>query len=173
MTYKDKIVNGIAKNNTRQILFSEFMDYLDILDKCKYKNEANKIIESIIYNTNDDAQINTLKRILDMKPPNNIYKQYDNKTCPHCNKKHFINNNDDYMICGYSHKGYDWNGCGKDWCGQCGKKLCKQWGHNSLFNPLNRIHNNKCCKKHADKNGFDYLNDYCQCIDKHYKYVKN
>jgi hypothetical protein len=172
MTYKDKIMNGVSKNNTKQIMFNEFIEYLDILDKCKYKNEAQKIIETIITNTNDDAQLSTLKRILDNKIQNIVLKYNDKNTCPHCNKKNFINTNDGYIICGYTSKGFDWNGCGKDWCNHCNKKLCKQWGTDSLFNKFNRIHTNKCCKKHAEKTGADYINEYCQCINEPYKYYK-
>lgn len=171
-TYKDKIMNTSSKINTKQIMFHDFIEYLDVLDKCKYKNEAQKIVDNMMRETNDDAQVNTLKKILDNKIINNVIKQTDKHSCPHCNKKNFVNNNDDYTICGYTNKGYDWNGCGKDWCNICSKKLCKQWGTDSLFNKLNRVHTNKCCKKHAEKMGVDYLSEYCQCVNKYYKYHK-
>lgn len=171
-TYKDKIINGGPKINTAQIEFNKFIEYLELIDKCKYKNEAQKIIDPILTHTNDEAQVNTLKRILNNKISNNITKHNEKNTCPHCSKKNFVNNNDDYMICGYSHKGYDWNGCGKDWCNNCSKKLCKQWGTDSLFNKFNRVHTSKCCKKHAEKMGVDYLTEYCQCSGKYYKIDK-
>ena len=46
-----------------------------------------------------------------------------------------LHNNIEYVICGYinSNKGYDWNGCGKDWCAKCNKMLCKSWDLNQLW----------------------------------------
>jgi len=171
-TYKDKIINGKPKSNMTQIEFNKFIEYLDILNTYEYKSEAQKLINSIIIKTNDDAQISTLKIIMDNKLPDNIIKQYKKCICPHCNKKNNINTNDDYMICGYTNKGFDWYGCGKDWCNCCSKKLCKQWATDTLFNIQNRIHNDKCCKKYALKLGEDYLNEYCQCKNKPYKINK-
>jgi hypothetical protein len=163
-TYKDKILN---KYHIKCITLNEFLEYLDKLDKCTYKQDTQKIIDVIIKNTDDEAQISTLKRIIDSKPQN--IKHNDKNTCPHCNKKNFIiNPEDDYVICGYTHKGYDWNGCGKDWCNVCCKKLCKQWGTDALYNKFNRVHTAKCCKKHAEKLGVNY-EDYCQCSNKPYK----
>jgi hypothetical protein len=167
-TYKDKIM----KSTTKQIEFNKFVEYLDLLDTCIYKCEAQKIINLALVHTDDDAQINTLKRIFNNKSINISPKYIDKNICPHCSKKNLINQNDDYVICGYTHKGYDWNGCGKDWCNNCSKKLCKQWGTDSLFNKLNRIHTNKCCRKHAEKMGADYLMEYCQCTGKYYKMDK-
>ena len=163
-TYKDKILSG-----SKQMDLNKFIDYLEIMNKCKYKNETQKIIDSVINSINDDAQISALKRIIGTKPQNIGPKLNEKHKCPHCNKKNNIVGTDDYIICGYTNKGYDWNGCGKDWCNGCSKKLCKQWGTDSLFNRFNRIHTSKCCKKHAKKVGADYLTEYCQCTDKYYK----
>ena len=47
-----------------------------------------------------------------------------------------LNPDTDYAICGYNeetNEGYDWNGCGCDWCFKCGKILCKKWQANDLF----------------------------------------
>jgi hypothetical protein len=162
-TYKDKIMK--PKNSSIEI--NKFIEYLGILDTFEYKNDAQKFVNSIISSTNDDAQLSTIRIILNNKISDRIIKQTNN--CPHCNKKNNINPNDDYMICGYTSKGFDWNGCGKDWCYACSKKLCKQWGTDILYNKYNRVHNGKCCRKHANKNGEDYLMTYCQCHDKHYK----
>ena len=71
-----------------------------------------------------------------------------------------------YVICGYGTKGFDWQGCGFDWCFQCGKKLCKCWNVNHLYNLKNRFHNSKCCRSHALKTGGLYPDDYCQCRNK-------
>ncbi len=172
-TYKDKMVNGKPKCNTIQIEFNKFIEYLDILDKFEYKNEAYKFINSIVNQTNDDAQLSTFKIIMNNKLQDNIIKQNKKCICPHCNKKNNINNGDDYVICGYTNKGFDWYGCGKDFCNICSKKLCKQWGTDTLFNKYNRVHTDKCCKKHAIKIGEDYLKEYCQCKNKHYKINKN
>lgn len=168
-TYRDKTLSN-TKINTKQIEFDAFVEYLNLLDKCKYKCDAQKVMDSIINKTNDDAQVSTLKRIVNNKLQN--VKQYEKNVCPHCSRRNHLSNTDDYVICGYTNKGFDWNGCGKDWCNCCSKKLCKQWGNDSLFNVINRIHTNKCCKKHATKNGADYLGEYCQCKNKYYKINK-
>ena len=49
--------------------------------------------------------------------------------CPHCMHVNIINERTTYSICGYNDImiGYDWEGCGRDWCVTCGKKLCKKW----------------------------------------------
>lgn len=164
-TYKDIIM---TTPNFKLIEINKFIDHLYLIEKCKNKNDANKIISSIMPNINDNAQINTLTRILNENFKDKII--VNNKySCPHCNRKNNNDSDDEYVICGYTCRGYDWYGCGKDWCGICNKKLCKHWANDSLYNKFNRIHNNKCCKKHAEKNGCDYLTEYCQCIHKYYK----
>lgn len=95
---------------------------------------------------------------------NNIENDFSLKKCPHCNIQVRLNKNIDYVICGYidSNKGYDWDGCGKDWCAKCNKMLCKSWDSDQLFITGNRTHDKKCCKEYAENNNID-LNLFCNC----------
>lgn len=87
------------------------------------------------------------------------------KNCPHCNQKTYKQKSD-YMICGFTNNGtnngYDGTGCYKDWCYKCGKKLCKSWMHNKLFDETNRYHDTSCCKKYALTNCID-SEEFCSC----------
>jgi hypothetical protein len=90
------------------------------------------------------------------------------KECPHCSKPYIGNESITHVVCGYnnSHQGFDWEGCTKDWCFTCGKKLCKSWIEDKLYLEINRIHNFECCKKQAVSNCESYDN-YCQCNNKY------
>jgi hypothetical protein len=158
------VLNKERYNNN--IEFDRFVIYLNIIDKIKYNNDAYVIIQDLELIYDDNAQINTLNRIISKKPcskPLNNKQYYLQVCCPHCKKKNTGINTTEYIICGYSTKGYDWKGCGKDWCFKCGKKLCKNWNFDHLFNKLNRTHDDKCCKTYAAKIGDIYPDDYCQC----------
>jgi hypothetical protein len=91
------------------------------------------------------------------------------KKCPHCQHDCNAKQNSTYVVCGYSDEnvGYDWEGCGKDWCFQCEKILCKTWDQDKLYLESNRVHNTSCCVTHAHTHGKNYPNDYCQCTTKH------
>lgn len=190
-TYKDKIINASNINDATSILsialltvdneievkllkslinnnrYSNKMDmnklivYFNILNMLNSYNDAETLINDIQKNITDVVQINTFKRLLKNKPQTNSNANY--KNCPHCNHRNSMENNKSYMICGYSSKGYDWKGCGMDWCFNCGKKLCKSWNHDMLFNKLNRHHDNKCCKNYAHINNLNYEKEYCMC----------
>jgi hypothetical protein len=152
----------------------------DIME-CKYREEAYDKIEQLTKITIDVAQMRTFMRIALSKPfrpkyipikqvKDNINDIIVTKKCPHCSHKCSSKKNTEYIICGfgdtgYSGKdtGYDWEGCNKDWCFKCGKILCKTWEADQLFLLFNRIHTNKCCKKHAQINNKKYPEDYCQC----------
>lgn len=140
----------------------------------KYKEDAYEFISQILLLTSDIAQIKTFSRIADMKPnkPQHIsikeLKQRNNvsnitRKCPHCGYKCSLSRDTIYTVCGYSESGYDWEGCGKDWCFRCGKMLCKNWEQDQLYLPTNRFHDSKCCKKNAILNGCKYPEDYCRC----------
>ena len=90
---------------------------------------------------------------------------FETKKCPHCGYNITDKYNRAYIICGYNDekKGYDWNGCGKDWCFRCEKILCKSWETHALHLEMNRSHNDECCSKHAKENNNKYPDDYCQC----------
>lgn len=155
-SYSDK------KRFNIQMDLNKFIVYLDIIETVHYRNDADVIFNDILNSISDIAQINTLKRIIEKKP----YRQFNIqkiRNCPHCNKKNIYDGMNTYVICGYTSKGYDWKGCGKDWCFQCGKKLCKSWNNDMLFNKFNRTHNSKCCKHYALKLNDIYPDNYCMC----------
>jgi len=148
--------------------------HIEILSEMKYKEPSYEYISNVLKHTIDIAQIKTLTRIADMKdnkPIGNDNKKNKDiqiaKKCPHCGHECITSKNTNYVICGYGINGYDWNGCGKDWCFQCGKKLCKTWEHDQLFVISNRKHNIKCCKKYANDNDLKYNENYCRCNVNH------
>jgi len=179
-----------TKNNDEQILLKsyinkdrysramsidKFMFHVDIINAVEYREDAMKILNDIELNYDDAAQLNTLKKLVEQKSrksSNDIEKIEDDnrkelyfmKYCPHCEKKNVCLLGTSYIICGYSEKGYDWIGCGRDWCFKCGKKLCKHWNTDQLFNKLNRYHNNKCCRSYATKVNDKYPQNYCSCF---------
>jgi hypothetical protein len=170
---EQQLLNSLVCDNTYcpEMDLDKFKIYLDIFESMKYKDDAEKIMHDLMDKGNL-PQINTIKRIIEKKPiRNNTQKDEPNlmeiKLCPHCKNKNIGYSNTTYAICGYSEKGFDWKGCGKDWCFKCGKKLCKSWNLDLLFNKLNRFHNNKCCKAYASSHGDLYPDNYCQCSTTH------
>jgi len=155
------------KNYIKRISDEEFTIYIRIIKEIN-KEDVIDIVEKIMKETEDIAQINTINRILKYRrikliKEENIIEDEITKLCPHCKKECVLNKNTEYVICGYEYKGYDLIGCGKDWCFQCNKKLCKSWNHDNLFIIKNRYHNNKCCKAHSIKTKMNYMEEYCQC----------
>lgn len=146
--------------------------YIRELSLCKYKDDVHESMQGFINNTADVAQIKTFFRIANSKPSRPQYTkdmkhkndiQNVTKKCPHCGHKCIAPKGTKYVICGYYDTGYDWDGCGADWCFKCNKLLCKKWDNDKLYIPINRVHDNKCCKKHAKINNKDYQNEYCMC----------
>jgi len=148
--------------------------YISDIVMIKYKEDAYELISQLLLQTSDIAQIKTFTRIADMKINKPQYismkdlklRNKENtitKKCPHCGYKSSINKNIVYTVCGYGESGYDWEGCGRDWCLKCNKMLCKTWESDQLYLPTNRFHDSKCCKKHAIMNGHKYPEDYCRC----------
>lgn len=162
------LLNSLVTSNryNTKMDLDKFIVYSNVLELVYYYDDAEKIIHDIEININDIAQINTLKKIIKTKPHKQLIGK-DNiiitKNCPHCNKKNFGFLNTPYIICGYNTKGYDWKGCGRDWCLKCGKKLCKSWNIDFLFNKLNRYHDSRCCKSFASKLEYEYPADFCDC----------
>lgn len=175
-----KLIKSALNSNlyVEKINEIEFFVYIKLLTGLKYRDDAQQFVDEIMRITNDPAQVNTLNRILEKKPYklNNILISNNNKNyevtkpCPHCGNIYKANINKEYVICGYTSKGFDWYGCGYDWCFQCGKMLCKCWNIDQLFNRENRFHNNKCCKNDAKQSEYDYMADYCHC--KRNRYVR-
>jgi|AntRauTorckE6833_2_1112554.scaffolds.fasta_scaffold29992_2 hypothetical protein len=194
--YNERTNNNIEKGLLKSLLnkykFIKKIDpdifyiYIDIINSYSVYNNPENLINDIKNKTKDEAQINTINRIIKYKKNinykmntidqllkdeselddnlfiyNDLKKIY--KSCPHCNKLFIGNKKTNYLICGFTYKGFDWKGCGKDWCFNCGKKLCKSWNINQLFNTNNRYHNDKCCKSHAHKLTENYTENYCHC----------
>jgi hypothetical protein len=153
--------------------FCLFLRNIDLIHhNNNYNNDITELIEDMKKSTDDIVQLNIIDKMVSLKNKNNNYnnenfniiKNKIKKKCPHCDNLTTEYDTTTYTICGYSASGYDWKGCGYDWCFQCGKKLCKCWQLDQLFNKLNRFHDKRCCKSHAHKNGCNnYLDDYCQC----------
>lgn len=145
------------------------------VNMCETRDEALEALSKFVDKTTDDVYRKTLERIAHKKH----YKKMENKhvvthhniskKCPHCS--HIVNmpETTQYVICGYNNpnSGYDWNGCGRDWCFHCNKMLCKRWEVDNLHLQMNRHHDEDCCAKHAQDNGYKYPDDYCQCNNMH------
>jgi len=163
------LLNSIINKNKydKKMDLEKFIIYSNVLELVYYYDDAEKIINDIEINIKDIPQLNSFKRIIKNKPHKQLLEK-DNiiitKNCPHCNRKNYGFISTPYVICGYNTKGYDWKGCGKDWCLKCGKKLCKNWSNDYLFNYLNRYHDSKCCKNYSSKFECKYPDDFCGCI---------
>ena len=177
---KDK--SNEIKNLLMSLIYSH--TYYNIIDLCNLKEILNNINNiSIDNNDNINTYINDpfqtkifirIANIINVKS-NKTYKKNKliKKYCPHCNRKFFGNHNNNYIICGLDDdkNGFNWDGCGHDWCFTCGKKLCKNWVVNKLFLDINRTHDGKCCCSYAKENNDDY-NNYCQCNNKYINRIK-
>jgi len=133
------IIKNYKQINNYKIVKNDAYIFENMLDN-------NKILETIF------------KRITEHQLNNNVPNE--TKKCPHCDLNTFVTTK--YIICGYIDEKLTTNGCYKDWCGKCGKKLCKEWVDNCLFNECNRYHTNNCCLIFAHKNNLN-INDYCSC----------
>jgi hypothetical protein len=170
-----------GKRYEKVLDFQTMKTAINIIERIDNKDDAEETIDEYERVTTDVVQIITLKRIAKRKISNCANKNKNNiqiksnkikkltKNCPHCGHNCLGDNDSEYVICGYSdpHVGYDWIGCGRDWCFKCNKMLCKKWKDDFLHILSNRIHNNDCCKKHANEFQKNYLNDYCQCNSLH------
>jgi hypothetical protein len=150
------MING--KRYEQVIDLKTMSSTLETLNNCVYREDA----EEIIAKNKQMRPVNKPK----VDPP--VEKKICvTKNCPHCSRECKNDINVEYTICGYNdpHVGYDLQGCTKDWCFKCGKMLCKSWGSDELFLPMNRYHNSECCKIHAKENSKQYLEEYCQCVN--------
>lgn len=163
-----------ASSRKYNICFSKsnFIEIINNLNKQKYKEDVLEEMKVHLQKTTDIAQINTMHRIANtkiLKPTiitKSTIKNKDDvikKTCPHCCQINTKDKTSEYVICGYDIDGYNWEGCGKDWCFSCGKKLCKSWDSHNLFLEDNRKHNKKCCKEYADNHNLNYEEEFCFC----------
>jgi len=198
---KDIIYTMIRSKKYDNILdFKSIKGELEQLNLNIYREDVDEKINIIFKTCNEQEQIQkkSLMRISKIKPikPQKRdkiieYVLNDNirnemkftliKSCPHCGEECIADKDTDYIICGFqnTHKGFDWSGCGKDWCYKCEKMLCKEWRRDQLFVESNRIHDTKCCLEYANllnekykdiiMLGKTYPDDYCQCINKNVK----
>ncbi len=176
---KVKIINSCieTKNFGNIIDLKNLKIILEELNKLKYREDVYEQINKLTKKTDDISQLKTFIRIANAKPLRPQYITLRDirernqlsiikKSCPHCSHENVLNPDTDYVICGYNEEtndGYDWNGCGCDWCFKCEKILCKKWQSDDLFILTNRFHDDKCCKKHAEANNQKYPDDYCMC----------
>lgn len=149
------------------------------IEEIQFRDDAQIYANNFIEKTDDIVQIKTITRLINNKSPKpqEIYRldwkdQYNigdyveqkiEKKCPHCNHINRARKSTGYIICGYGDNGYDWEGCGKDWCFKCNKILCKTWDIDMLFIEKNRIHDNECCKRHAVIHNMKWPENYCHC----------
>ncbi len=175
-----KLMKSVIDDNryTKKLSREEFFDLITRIAKINFRDDCMDILDDIFSYTKDGAQINTIKRVINLKPMKPDLVPLSNlrtipkkekivsKSCPHCGMMKTENSDAQYVICGYGSRGFDWKGCGFDWCFDCARKLCKCWNVNLLYNLKNRFHNNKCCKSHALKTGSVYPEEYCQCRNK-------
>ena len=161
------IIDGKIYNKSLDTI--TFYKILVFLNNIQYRDECDKYVNVIYQKTDDIIQKKIIDKIIDNKKFSNLNKKSITinitKNCPHCNKPYTKIHDSDYVICGFYDKGYNPNGCGKDWCFKCEKILCKTWYKHQLFNYNNRHHNGICCKRHATIKHENY-NNYCNCIYK-------
>jgi hypothetical protein len=159
------MING--KKYDHVIDFRSLKSTLENINTCQYKNQACNTANVYYQKTIDNVQKACLSRIINyVKESSKIHVQnIEIKSCPHCNIATELISDIQYVICGYNNTqtGFDWKGCGYDWCFKCEKILCKKWDIDELFINTNRLHDNECCKNHAIKNNKQYPNEYCQC----------
>lgn len=160
-TYKDNI-----DIKTKQSMLND-------INLCDDRDDALELLSKFTTRTTDDVYKKTLERITQKKHYRRIDYRHSvqnttvniSKKCPHCSHVLHMPEDTGYVICGYhdTSKGFDWNGCGRDWCFHCSKMLCKKWELNLLNLQMNRSHDDECCAKHATENIYKYPDDYCQC----------
>lgn len=167
-------INSIIKSknmNNNKFSCVKFNEILNVLSKMHFIDECEKYLSEINFkNITDTLQCSFISDILQTKKRNMTYIDLPKieKKCPHCGRINLAPLGTTYIVCGVDTFGKNaidnFNDfCLKDWCFSCGKKLCKNWYEDDLYNPENRCHNKICCATHAKKNNEDYLNEYCQC----------
>jgi hypothetical protein len=170
---KDKSEDN--KNLIISMVYGE--PYNNIMDLSSLREILNNMTNVMIENNdnvniyiNDVLQTRIFIRISNIinKKCTKVYTKKNKsikKYCPHCSRKYISSITSEYVICGLEDEknGFNWDGCGKDWCFKCEKKLCKIWSSDKLFLNINRCHDEECCKIHSKLNKNNYLFDYCQC----------
>jgi len=171
------IINyNITLNASESLSYDNFITLINNIKKLQYKEDVYEHMYKLSYTIKDRTQLNTIMRIANMKESIPYHKLADIKNknklslyrakCPHCMHINIINERTTYSICGYNDimVGYDWEGCGRDWCVTCGKKLCKKWSEHNLFLEENRYHDGDCCMLYSKKTNTSYYLEYCMCF---------
>jgi hypothetical protein len=160
--------------NEKTIPFHDFIHNLNIFMETSKKYDVDNQVKQFKNRTNDIVQLKSVKKIIDEKPRvvklsevvMNNTKFTGVRKCPHCYRKVEQNGDDDYSVCGFLPHKKNNDGCGRDFCYRCGKKLCKRWQNDQLWVEQKRYHDSSCCKKYAEKTGDGiYPDDYCQCYN--------
>lgn len=138
--------------NEEYNIYKKLIRYID--EKINEYDKMNKEDDEEDEIENNDDEIKILEDYIKITENNKLHK-----ICPHCNKEN--PNALIYNICGFKNI-LEELGCYNDWCGKCGKKMCKEWHRNSLFNETHRAHFNGCCKKYAEENKLN-IDEYCEC----------
>lgn len=163
ISYRDSLIFPDTVDTTTKI--ASIASIVDTTDRDK----AIQLKNSLTSRSTDTIYSKSLERAVHSKRKyhtNITYaKEYMTRICPHCGVNMRMEEDTKYVICGYPdpRRGYDWRGCGADWCFQCEKMLCKTWERDELNIEFNRQHDSTCCKNHAKKSGYDYEKDYCHC----------
>lgn len=172
----ENIINSIipyTKQNN-QVSLIDMYDIFDKIGKCKYRQDIENIMCSFKKYENNLLQRTIINDLMDIHPlhVSSFQRQLPNKIpqitkqCPHCGRETTVDCDICYIVCGFDPHCKlqpDYDGCSNDWCFKCGKKLCRNWFTDNLFNDINRIHNDICCKNHASNNKFKYPEEYCMC----------
>lgn len=170
-TSEHELVTSIINSQKFDNVMIDSISFIKLLSNVstyKYKEDIYIVIDTIKKKLTS-IHLKTLMRIANTKTsrPQVITseKSQENhiKRCPHCGHFNVFPTNSKYVICGYPENGYDWIGCGKDWCFECEKMLCKSWDVNKLQEVTNRYHDGTCCKAHAARYNNDFRLKYCQC----------
>lgn len=165
-------------SNTQMNKIVETLVSLKFKDECvkyldEFKNKKYNICQQFEQTNYNAAQTETFSRILSTKSLDESYIELPKmeKACPHCGRINKAPFGTKYIVCGIDTMGIlpidnlD-NACLNDWCFACGKKLCKNWYTNQLYDEANRTHDENCCRIHALNHKNQYPAEYCQCFRK-------
>jgi len=172
---KYAIIKKIFKYEpSKRITIKSFINILAKMDNISNWELFKDVHFKLMSFTDDSNQLSLLKKLIKIKKTKIFnyskicYFKKIYKFCPFCSAKNYGGIDEEYIICGYGKRGYNFIGCGNDWCFICNKKLCKNWIYDQLYNLSNRYHNNKCCLNHSKLTNTNY-DEYCKCSNHYVK----
>lgn len=162
--------NIFINQNMNRIGCVKMKEIIYNLTSFKYRDDCEKYLGTLQSYCKTSEQESIINKIVNSKPYDTNFIEFPKieKPCPHCGKINSASLDTTYIICGVDLNGivpinnYE-NYCNNDWCFSCGKRLCKNWFGDELFDEKNRKHTKECCREHARKNDLKYPDDYCQC----------